>query len=126
MVTISTPAPPGGAVNRASKRSHREERDSCTDGQDGWVPGILVPGHDFSPVLLHVPHAGTQIPTWTRPHLLLADHEPAAEVAALTDHHTDRIAAAAEHARVRPRALVNPVSRFVVVLLDVHSDPSTP
>jgi N-formylglutamate amidohydrolase len=55
--------------------------------------GHPVPGHDFSPVLLHVPHAGTQIPTWTRPHLLLADHEPAAEVAALTDHHTDRIAA---------------------------------
>ena len=41
------------------------------------MPGILVPGHDFSPVLPHVPHAGTQIPN---------------------------------------RA----------VLLDVHSDPSTP
>jgi N-formylglutamate deformylase len=115
MVTFSTPAPAGGAVNRPSRRSHREERGSFTDGQDGWVPGILVPGHDLSPVLLHVPHAGTEIPGWARSHLLLDDHELAAEVAALTDHHTDCIAAAAaERARVLPWALVNPVSRFVV------------
>jgi N-formylglutamate deformylase len=68
-----------------------------------------------SPVVLHVPHAGTEIPAWTRPHLLLDDAELAAEVAALTDHRTDLIAtAAAAAARVRPWVLVNPVSRFVV------------
>lgn len=75
-------------------------------------PGLPDP---CSPVLLHVPHAGTRIPEWTRPHLLLDDAGLAAEVAALTDHRTDVIAAtAAARARVRPRVLVNPVSRFVV------------
>jgi N-formylglutamate deformylase len=72
-------------------------------------------GDAQSPVLLHVPHAGAEIPPWTRPHLLLDDDELAAELAALTDHHTDVVAtAAAERARVRPWVLVNRVSRFVV------------
>jgi N-formylglutamate deformylase len=72
-------------------------------------------GAGNSPVLLHVPHAGTGIPAWTRPHLLLDDTELAAEVAALTDHHTDTIALdAADRAEVRPWVLVNTVSRFVV------------
>jgi N-formylglutamate deformylase len=63
------------------------------------------------PVLLHVPHAGTRIPAWTRPHLLLDDAELAAEIAALTDHGTDELArAAAGDATV----LVNEISRFVV------------
>jgi N-formylglutamate deformylase len=62
-----------------------------------------------------VPHAGTEVPAWTRPHLLLDDAELAAEVAALTDHRTDVIAAeAAGRAVVRPAVLVNRVSRFVV------------
>jgi N-formylglutamate deformylase len=66
-------------------------------------------------VLLHVPHAGTDIPGWTRPYLLMDDTALAAEMAALTDHGTDVIAAAAaDRARVRPFAVVNRVSRFVV------------
>ncbi|GAA3241773.1 N-formylglutamate amidohydrolase [Pseudonocardia petroleophila] len=77
-----------------------------------------MPGHracEVSPVVLHVPHAGTEVPDWTRPHLLLDDAALAAEIAALTDHRTDAIAAAAAaRARVRPVVLVNPVSRFVV------------
>jgi N-formylglutamate deformylase len=72
-------------------------------------------GADASPVLLHVPHCGTDVPGWVRRHLLLDDRELAAEVAALTDHHTDAIAvAAADRARVRPWVVTNPVSRFVV------------
>lgn len=75
----------------------------------------MIPGDEASPVLLHVPHAGTEIPPWTRPHLLLDDDDLAAEVAALTDQRTDEVAAAAaDGARVRPWLLVNPVSRFVV------------
>jgi N-formylglutamate deformylase len=75
----------------------------------------LLSGDPRSPVLLHVPHAGTEIPAWTRPHLLMDDTALAAEVAALTDHGTDVIAAAvADRARVRPFAVVNRVSRFVV------------
>jgi N-formylglutamate deformylase len=66
-------------------------------------------------VLLHVPHAGRQIPEWTRPHLLLDDAELASELAVLTDHDTDRIAGdAADQAASRPWALVNGVSRLVV------------
>jgi N-formylglutamate deformylase len=76
---------------------------------------VIIPGAEASPVLLHVPHAGTRIPAWTRPYLLLDDAGLAAEVAALTDHRTDGIAvAAADAAATRPWALVNPVSRFVV------------
>ncbi|WP_281690287.1 N-formylglutamate amidohydrolase [Pseudonocardia thermophila] len=76
---------------------------------------VLVPGDPHSPVLLHVPHAGTEIPDWAREHLLLDDAELAAELAALTDHRTDELAAAAaDAARVRPHLLVNPISRFVV------------
>lgn len=75
----------------------------------------VVEGNNASPVLLHVPHSGTQIPGWVRERLLIDDAELAAEVAALTDHDTDKIAAAAAaQARVRPFQLVNRVSRFVV------------
>ncbi|MGI5131774.1 N-formylglutamate amidohydrolase [Pseudonocardia sp. CA-107938] len=76
---------------------------------------MLVPGDPRSPVLLHVPHAGTEVPGWVRDHLLLDDAELATELAALTDHRTDALAAAAaDAARVRPFVLVNPISRFVV------------
>jgi len=48
----------------------------------------IVAGDERSPVLLHVPHAGTRVPAWARGHLLLDDAELAAEIAALTDHRT--------------------------------------
>ncbi len=76
---------------------------------------MIIPGDPRSRVLLHVPHAGTQVPDWTRPHLLLDDAALAAEIAALTDHRTDELAlAAAALATVRPWVIVNPVSRLVV------------
>jgi N-formylglutamate amidohydrolase len=66
-------------------------------------------------VLLHVPHAGVEVPGWTRGHLLPDDAALAAEHAALTDHLTDRIAlCAAASATVAPWVVVNRVSRFVV------------
>ena len=75
----------------------------------------IIAGAAGSRVLLHVPHAGTCVPAWVRPHLLLDDAELAAEIAALTDHHTDALAlAAADRAATRPWVVVNPVSRFVV------------
>jgi len=95
----------------------RSWRFRDADGMEIMGPGSreLLPGDPPSPVLLHVPHAGTEVPAWTRPHLLLDDAELAAELAALTDHHTDRLArAAAQQAAVRPYVLVNRVSRFVV------------
>lgn len=72
-------------------------------------------GDPRSPVVLHVPHAGTDVPAWVRAGLLLSDAGLAAEIAALTDHRTDAVAlAAAGLAAVRPHVLVNRVSRFVV------------
>ncbi|MEJ3652671.1 N-formylglutamate amidohydrolase [Actinomycetes bacterium KLBMP 9759] len=74
-----------------------------------------LPGDDATSVVLHVPHAGRHVPEWVRERLLLDDAELAAELEALTDHHTDTIAlGAAGLARQRPFALVNEVSRFVV------------
>ncbi len=76
---------------------------------------MVIPGDRRSRVLLHVPHAGTEVPDWARPHLLLDDAALAAEIAALTDHRTDELAlAAAAQATVRPWVILNPVSRFVV------------
>jgi N-formylglutamate amidohydrolase len=76
---------------------------------------LIVPGDDRSPVLLHVPHAGTRVPLRVRDRILLDDAELAAEIAALTDHRTDALAlATAERAAVRPWVVVNPLSRFVV------------
>lgn len=76
---------------------------------------MVIPGDRTSSVLLHVPHAGTRVPAWTRSRLLLDDAVLAAEIAALTDHRTDELAiAAATKATVRPWVIVNPVSRFVV------------
>jgi N-formylglutamate deformylase len=77
--------------------------------------GELSAGDRRSSVLLHVPHGGTAVPGWVRQHLLLDDTALTAEVAALTDHRTDVIATrAAGRALVRPWALLNRVSRFVV------------
>ncbi|WP_214401521.1 N-formylglutamate amidohydrolase [Pseudonocardia lacus] len=66
-------------------------------------------------MLLHVPHAGLDVPGWARAHLLLDDDGLAAEQAALTDHLTDRLALhASATAAVAPWVVVNRVSRFVV------------
>jgi N-formylglutamate deformylase len=75
----------------------------------------LLPGDPSSPVLLHVPHGGTHVPDGVRSRLLVSDAELAAEIAALTDHGTDLVALRAAHlAAVRPFAIVNRISRFVV------------
>jgi N-formylglutamate amidohydrolase len=75
----------------------------------------VLRGAETSPVLLHVPHCGVEIPDWTRPHLLLDDAELTAELHALTDYETDVIATlAATRSTVRPWIVLNRVSRFVV------------
>lgn len=68
-----------------------------------------------SGVLLHVPHAGTTVPDQARERILLGDADLAAELAHITDWHTDLIAKiAAERARSRPHRFVNRLSRLVV------------
>jgi N-formylglutamate amidohydrolase len=75
----------------------------------------LAAGLPESPVILHVPHASTQVTADARPHIRLTDAALARELAALTDAHTDAIAArAAAAASVEPYRFVNLLSRLVV------------
>ena len=68
-----------------------------------------------SPLLVHVPHAGTRIPPDVRAGLSLDDAALDAELAAMTDWHTDALAAAAlDHAGVPAVVFRNRLSRLVV------------
>jgi N-formylglutamate amidohydrolase len=72
-------------------------------------------GDPASEVLLHVPHASTNVPASARGHITLGDAELAAELGHITDAHTDLIAgSAAARATVRPHRFVNRLSRVVV------------
>jgi N-formylglutamate deformylase len=77
-------------------------------------PGAVVVAGDepATPVLVHVPHAGTHIPADVRSHLRLDDAALAAEVLALTDHRTDELAG--DVATVGASRLVARTSRLVV------------
>ncbi|AHD24001.1 N-formylglutamate amidohydrolase (plasmid) [Rhodococcus pyridinivorans SB3094] len=75
----------------------------------------MTPGHNRSPVLIHVPHASRLIPLEIRSDLLLTDVELAAELDEATDTATDEIAAAAlRHSSLRPTTVVNTLSRLVI------------
>ncbi|NLC98989.1 MAG: N-formylglutamate amidohydrolase [Actinomycetales bacterium] len=75
----------------------------------------IIPGDAQSTVILHVPHSSTFIPADVRAGIVLTDEELAAELAAITDAHTDIIAAgAADQAGVRPWSFVNRTSRLVI------------
>ncbi|MVU76601.1 N-formylglutamate amidohydrolase [Nocardia sp. ET3-3] len=75
----------------------------------------LLPGAADSPVVLHVPHSARTIPAAVRADLLLDDRALAAELGAITDAHTARLAElAADLAPVRPWRFVNRLSRLVV------------
>lgn len=80
-----------------------------------WDPVAIVPGAPTSPVVIHLPHASTEIPEPVRRGLLLDDVELAAELAAMTDAGTDQVGRlAAGLARTRPWLAVNRFSRLVV------------
>jgi N-formylglutamate amidohydrolase len=79
----------------------------------------VLAGDPASTVVLHVPHASTYVPADVRRHLRLTDAELAAELALITDAHTDVIAEraaarAVERATPRPHRFINRVSRLVV------------
>jgi hypothetical protein len=75
-----------------------------------------VPGDPGSPWILHVPHASTRIPAAVRARIVLDDGQLDAELRAMTDAHTDRLAARTSErvATRRPWAFVNGLSRLVV------------
>jgi N-formylglutamate deformylase len=73
---------------------------------------VLPPDGDPTPVLVHVPHAGTTIPAEVRRSIVLDDAALATELLRLTDHRTDVLAAGtAAHGATR---VVNRRSRLVV------------
>ena len=75
----------------------------------------LVPGAAGSPVILHVPHASTQVNADARPHIRLTDAALAQELALLTDAHTDTLATRTIALTDRqPSLFVNLLSRLVV------------
>lgn len=78
-------------------------------------PLSVAAGAAESPVIVHLPHAATEIPADVRSGLLLDDDALAAELTAMTDAGTDQIGRlAAGLARVRPWLAVNRYSRLVV------------
>lgn len=78
-------------------------------------PLEIVPGAPESPVVVHVPHGATEIPSDVRRDLLLDDAELAAELEAMTDAGTELIGRlAAGLPRVRPWLAINRFSRLVV------------
>lgn len=88
----------------------------------GWLVSVatmsnfeVIPGSPESTVVLHVPHASTQIPDDVRAGIVLDDAALAAELQAITDADTDLVAEqAAGAAQVRPWIFVNHTSRLVV------------
>jgi N-formylglutamate deformylase len=72
---------------------------------------------DNSPVLIHVPHAGTHIPAAVRQAIVLSDEDLATEIDRMTDWHTDLIAASAQlisEPSRRASSFTNHLSRLVV------------
>jgi N-formylglutamate deformylase len=53
---------------------------------------VLAPSVPPVPVLVHVPHSGTQVPPDLRPAFLLSDAELAEELRRMTDHRTNLLA----------------------------------
>ncbi len=75
----------------------------------------IQPGSSPGPLVVHVPHAGTVIPDDVRADLRLDDEQLDAELAAMTDWHTDRLAAdALDRVDVPASVFRNPFSRLVI------------
>lgn len=84
-------------------------------GPPATAPFRVLGGAVDSPVILHAPHGGRTIPDDVRAGIVLSDEALAAEVAAMTDSHTDHLAVEARAlSDTAPWALVNQCSRLVV------------
>lgn len=72
-------------------------------------------GSSASPLIVHVPHAGTWVPREVRSRLLVDDDELAVELQRMTDWYTDRLALDAfRQAGVSGAVLTNHTSRLLV------------
>ena len=74
----------------------------------------LIPGDSLSPVIIHVPHASTNIPDHIAQQLLLSAEELRQELDLMTDGLTDQLARlASQKAKVTPWIFENTLSRLV-------------
>jgi N-formylglutamate deformylase len=73
---------------------------------------IIGPPGMASPIVAHIPHASTVIPSEVRARLLVSDEALARELVRMTDWHTDTLFAFT--GRLGATRLVNGVSRLVV------------
>lgn len=65
---------------------------------------------EYSPVILHVPHASTHIPVTHWPDFIISDDEITSELRAMTDHFTDDLVAG----NLSVSMIASGLSRFVV------------
>ena len=87
--------------------------DRSENGEPAW--SITQAGVGASPLIVHVPHAGTWIPEGVRRDLLLDDAGLEAELARMTDWFTDRLAFDALARADTPAAVfANRASRLLV------------
>jgi len=75
------------------------------------APFTTLPGAADNPVILHVPHSSSRIPADARESILLDEHAMAAELARMTDSHTDVLA---HEAAGDAWLFINQCSRLVV------------
>jgi predicted N-formylglutamate amidohydrolase len=88
------------------------ELEAMTETPNGWG---TQPGDPTSGVILHVPHASRHIPATERERILFDDAALEAELDAITDADTDRLArVAATGSRLRPWVFCNRNSRLLV------------
>ena len=73
---------------------------------------LVSPGGVTRPLLVHVPHSATWIPPEVRATFVLDDEDLAAELLAMTDHHTEALFGAAT--ALGGAVLVNRLSRLVM------------
>lgn len=91
------------------------------------MPRVVRPAGPTAPLIAHVPHASTRIPSDVRAELLLSDDELADELLRLTDHYTDELFAGV--AELGATLFVNDLSRLVFDperFLDDSVEPMAP
>ena len=75
------------------------------------MPRIVRPAQRAAPIIAHVPHASTAIPSEVRAEIVLSDEELADELLRLTDWYTDELFAGLSE--LGATLFVNDLSRFV-------------
>ena len=75
----------------------------------------IIPGSLNSPIIIHVPHAGTIVPVDAEKDIMLPKEDLTTEVFTMADTKTDQIAHAVyEKIETKPKLFINNLSRLVI------------